>query len=198
MGGLIPLLEEVRACTLCADFLPLPPKPVLQAGEGARILIVGQAPGIRAHDSATPWNDPSGERLRDWLGVSREQFYDPGLFAIMPMGFCYPGKGKSGDLPPRKECAPQWHERLLQQLPDIELTLLIGQYAQNYYLKDGHASLTERVRNWRSLPQEMLALPHPSPRNIGWFQRNPWLADELIPELQQRVARLLAGESDCL
>ena len=114
------------------------------------------------------------------------------------MGLYYPGKGKSGDLPPRKECAPQWHERLLQQLPDIELTLLIGQYAQNYYLKDGHASLTERVRNWRSLPQEILALPHPSPRNIGWLQRNPWLADELIPELQQRVARLLAGESDCL
>lgn len=193
MSELIPLLAEIDACTLCAPHLPLPPRPVLQAGEGARILIIGQAPGLRAHQSRTPWNDPSGERLRDWLQVSRKQFYDPHVFAIVPMGFCYPGKGKSGDLPPRKECAPHWHARLLEQLPDIGLTLLIGQYAQNYYLKDGHATLTARVCAWRTLPGHMLALPHPSPRNIGWFQRNPWFAEEVIPELRRRVALLLAG-----
>lgn len=193
MPELIPLLNDIRACTLCKDSLPLPPRPVLQAGKGARVLIIGQAPGLRAHDSATPWNDPSGERLRSWLQVGREQFYDPSLFAIMPMGFCYPGKGKSGDLPPRKECAPQWHAPLLEQLPDLGLTLLIGQYAQNYYLQDRHRSLTERVRHWRELPDHRLALPHPSPRNIGWFQRNPWFEAELLPVLRRRVASLLAG-----
>lgn len=193
MPELIPLLNDIRACTLCNDSLTLPPRPVLQAGKGARVLIIGQAPGLRAHDSTTPWNDPSGERLRSWLQVGREQFYDPSLFAIMPMGFCYPGKGKSGDLPPRKECAPQWHAPLLEQLPDIGLTLLIGQYAQNYYLQDRHRSLTERVRHWRELPDHVLALPHPSPRNLGWFQRNPWFEAELLPVLRQRVASLLAG-----
>lgn len=190
MPELIPLLNDIRACTLCNDSLTLPPRPVLQAGKGARVLIIGQAPGLRAHDSATPWNDPSGERLRSWLQVGREQFYDPSLFAIMPMGFCYPGKGKSGDLPPRKECAPQWHAPLLEQLPDLGLTLLIGQYAQNYYLNDGRGSLTERVRNWCDLPANMLALPHPSPRNIGWFQRNPWFETELLPELRRRLSFL--------
>lgn len=191
MSELIPLMEEIAACTLCKEYLPLPPRPILQAGEGARILIIGQAPGLRAHESWTPWNDPSGERLRDWMQVSREQFYNPHLFAIVPMGFCYPGKGKSGDLPPRKECAPQWHARLLAQLPDIGLTLLIGQYAQNYYLRDGHSTLTERVKNWRNHPGNILPLPHPSPRNIAWFQRNPWFEEEVIPELRQRVAALL-------
>lgn len=195
MSGLIPLLDAIHACTLCMEFLPLPPRPVLQAGQGARILIIGQAPGLRAHTRAMPWNDPSGERLRDWMQVSREQFYSPSLFAIMPMGFCFPGKGKSGDLPPRKECARRWHQSLLEQLPDIGLTLLIGQYAQSYYLKDGARNLTERVRNWRDLPQTMLALPHPSPRNIAWFQRNPWFAAEVIPELRQRVAALRSRPS---
>lgn len=188
MPELIPLLEEVDACTLCAEHLPLPPRPVLQAGEGARILIIGQAPGLRAHESVTPWNDLSGDRLRDWMQVTREQFYDPQLFAIVPMGFCYPGKGKSGDLPPRKECAPQWHAQLLEQLPDVSLTLLIGQYAQNYYLRGRHKSLTERVKNWRDQPGDILPLPHPSPRNIAWFQRNPWFSEEVIPELRRRVA----------
>lgn len=192
MSELIPLMEEIAACTLCAEYLPLPPRPVLQAGEGAKILIIGQAPGLRAHESATPWNDPSGVRLRDWMQVTREQFYDPHLFAIVPMGFCYPGKGKSGDLPPRKECAPQWHARLLEQLPDIGLTLLIGQYAQNYYLRDHHKSLTERVKNWRDHPGNILPLPHPSPRNIAWFQRNPWFDEEVIPELRRRVVAQIA------
>lgn len=191
MTELIPLLDAIHVCTLCEPHLPLPPKPVLQAGQGARILIIGQAPGLRAHQSGTPWNDPSGERLRSWLQVEPSQFYDPGLFAIMPMGFCYPGKGKSGDLPPRKECAPQWHAPLLEQLPNIGLTLLIGQYAQNYYLKGDKRSLTERVRNWRDLPDNLLTLPHPSPRNIAWFQRNPWFDEELVPELRRRVALLL-------
>lgn len=191
MSEFIPLLDAIHACTLCEQYLPLPPKPVLQAGQGARILIIGQAPGLRAHQSGTPWNDPSGERLRSWLQVDRSQFYDPSLFAIMPMGFCYPGKGKSGDLPPRKECAPQWHSQLLEQLPNIGLTLLIGQYAQNYYLKGDKRSLTERVGNWRDLPENLLVLPHPSPRNIAWFQRNPWFDAELLPELRRRVALLL-------
>lgn len=192
MSELIPLMEEIAACTLCKEHLPLPPRPILQAGDGARILIIGQAPGLRAHENRTPWSDPSGERLRDWLQVTREQFYDPHLFAIVPMGFCYPGKAKSGDLPPRKECAPQWHERLLEQLSDIELTLLIGQYAQNYYLKDQHASLTERVRHWHEQPGDTLVLPHPSPRNFAWFKRNPWFDEDVIPELRKRVAALLS------
>lgn len=191
MSELIPLLEEIDACTICVEHLPLPPRPIVQVGEGARILIVGQAPSIRAHESATSWNDPSGDRLRSWLEVSREQFYDPQLFAIVPMGFCYPGKGKSGDLPPRKECAPQWHAALLEQLPNIGLTLLFGQYAQNYYLQDSYRTLTERVRNWRELPDHLLAFPHPSPRNISWFQRNPWFEEEVIPALRSRVGRLL-------
>lgn len=190
---LLTLLHEIDSCRLCLQHLPLPPRPIIQAGEAARILIIGQAPGLRAHETATPWNDASGERLRDWLQVSREQFYNPELFAIVPMGFCYPGKGKSGDLPPRKECAPQWHARLLAQLPNIQLTLLIGQYAQQYYLPNSHSNLTERVSDWRQLPPQLLALPHPSPRNIAWFKRNPWFEQELVPELRRRVALHIAG-----
>ncbi len=191
MSTLPDLLDQIHACTLCQASLPLPPRPVLQAGSGARILIVGQAPGLRAHDTATPWNDPSGERLRSWLQVSREQFYNPDLFAIVPMGFCYPGKGRSGDLPPRPECAPHWHARLLEQLPSIGLTLLIGQYAQRYYVPGPQVSLTERVRNGRNLPDNLLPLPHPSPRNIRWFRNNPWFDAEVVPELRRRVGALL-------
>jgi len=166
----------------------------VSAHQQAKVLIIGQAPGTRVHANGVPWDDPSGERLRQWLGISSEVFYDTANVAIMPMGFCYPGKGKSGDLPPRKECAPQWHAALLSQLPNIQLTLLIGQYAQRYYLNDAHKNLTERVKGWReqlAADEHQLALPHPSPRNRHWLQKNPWFERELIPHLQDKIHRLL-------
>lgn len=181
------LLREVRACRLCEAHLPLGPRPVVQLGGGARILIIGQAPGTRVHNTGIPWNDPSGNTLRRWLEVGREQFYDPELFAIMPMGFCYPGKGKSGDLPPRPECAPTWHQRILDALPHIELTLLIGQYAQRYYLGNRYPTLTETVRHWREFAPTQLPLPHPSPRNRRWLRDNPWFEQEELPALRERV-----------
>lgn len=184
-------LAEVRACTLCEPHLPLGPRPVLLADPRARLLIIGQAPGTRVHQTGIPWNDPSGDRLREWLGLSREQFYDARQIAIVPMGLCYPGRGKSGDLPPRPECAPHWHQRIFDQLPAIELTLLIGQYAQHYYLGRSHKTLAERVRAWRDYGPERIPLVHPSPRNRRWLQRNPWFELELIPQLRQRVQRLL-------
>ncbi|WP_142995610.1 uracil-DNA glycosylase family protein, partial [Zobellella denitrificans] len=159
--GFTRLLNEIRACRLCEAHLPLGPRPVVQLGPGARILVIGQAPGTRVHETGIPWNDPSGDTLRRWLEVSREQFYDPELFAIMPMGFCYPGRGKSGDLPPRPECAPTWHRRIQAALPRIELTLLIGQYAQRYYLGNRYRSLTDTVRHWREFAPAQLHLPPP-------------------------------------
>lgn len=188
------LLREVRACRLCEAHLPLGPRPVVQLGGGARILIIGQAPGTRVHNTGIPWNDPSGDTLRRWLEVGREQFYDPELFAIMPMGFCYPGKGKSGDLPPRPECAPTWHQRILDALPHIELTLLIGQYAQRYYLGNRYPTLTETVRHWREFAPTQLPLPHPSPRNRRWLRDNPWFEQEELPALRERVHQAL-GQS---
>ncbi len=189
------LLRRVRACQMCAAHLPLGPRPVLQAARGARILLASQAPGRKVHDTGIPFNDASGERLRDWLGVSREQFYDPQLFAILPMGFCYPGKGTSGDLPPRPECAPAWRAPLLARLPRLELTLVIGQYALAWHLPDAPRNLTEAVRGWRAALDgagpHTLALPHPSPRNNGWFKHNPWFADEVLPSLRAHVAQLL-------
>jgi len=166
----------------------------VSAHQQAKLLIIGQAPGTRVHASGIPWDDPSGERLRQWLGLSVDAFYDTSQVAIMPMGFCYPGKGKSGDLPPRKECAPQWHSALLALLPNIQLTLLIGQYAQRYYLEDTHKNLTERVQHWReqlASDEHRLALPHPSPRNRHWLQKNPWFEEELTPTLQEKVRQLL-------
>jgi len=188
------LLADINQCQLCAEHLPLGPRPIVSAHQQARLLIIGQAPGARVHASGVPWDDPSGERLRQWLGLSSEAFYDTSQVAIMPMGFCYPGKGKSGDLPPRKECAPQWHAELLSQLPNIQLTLLIGQYAQRYYLDDEHKNLTVRVQHWReqlASDAHRLALPHPSPRNRHWLQKNPWFERELIPQLQKRIRQLL-------
>lgn len=185
------LLQEVRACRLCEPHLPLGPRPVVQLGAGARILIIGQAPGTRVHETGIPWNDPSGDTLRKWLEMSREQFYDPELFAIMPMGFCYPGKGKSGDLPPRPECAPTWHDKILTALPHIELTLLIGQYAQRYYLGKRYRTLTETVHHWREFAPAQLPLPHPSPRNRRWLANNPWFEQELVPALRTRVHQVL-------
>jgi uracil-DNA glycosylase len=172
-GGLPLLLKEVRACTLCAEHLALGPRPVLQVDARARILIAGQAPGRKVHDSGVPFDDASGERLRQWMGVDRGVFYDPAIVAILPMGFCYPGTGRSGDLPPRRECAPQWRAPLLAALPKIELTLVIGQYALDWHLPQLAAnSLTDTVQAWRAHWPSVLPLPHPSPRNNIWLKRN--------------------------
>lgn len=185
------LLKDVRACTICRD-LPLGPRPLLQAATSAKILIAGQAPGRKTHEIGRPFFDVSGKRLREWLGVTEEQFYDPALIAILPMGFCYPGTGKGGDLPPRAECAPQWRRPLLDLLPNIELTLILGQYALNWHLGDAKSrTLTETVLRWKEFWPTALPLPHPSPRNIRWFKANPWFEAEVIPALQERVAELI-------
>lgn len=185
------LLTQVRACTLCAPYLPLGPRPVLQAHASARILIASQAPGRKVHLSGIPFDDASGERLRDWLGLSRETFYNPRQVAILPMGFCFPGTGRSGDLPPRPECAPAWRDALLARLPAIEFTLAIGRYAQVWHLPAGGKPLTEVVRDWRAHWPHAVALPHPSPRNNVWLARNPWFERELVPRLQARVRQVL-------
>jgi uracil-DNA glycosylase len=185
------LLDEIAACTACAAHLPLGPRPVVQASDSrAKILIVGQAPGTKVHASGIPWDDASGLRLRDWLGVTAQQFYDPSLFAIVPMGLCYPGRGKGGDNPPRPECAPLWHDRLRAILPDIRLTLLIGAYAQAHYLGNRRkATLGETVRAWRDyIDNGYLPLVHPSPRNHIWLKRNPWFEAEIVPYLREHVA----------
>lgn len=185
-------LEQVRACRICEDVLPLGPRPVVEASAEARILIVGQAPGTRVHETGIPWNDPSGDRLRTWLGVPRVRFYDTRQFAIVPMGYCYPGRGKSGDLPPRKECAEHWLEGILSRLPDVRLRLLIGQYAQAHFLRGRRRrTLTETVRAHADYGPMELPLPHPSPRNTLWLKRNPWFEAEVVPLLRQRVAELL-------
>ena len=160
---------------------------MLQVDPAARILIAGQAPGRRVHESGVPFDDPSGERLRDWLGVTRDEFYDPSRIAILPMGFCYPGTGKSGDLPPRPECAPAWRQPLLDQLPGLRVTLVIGQYAQRWHLPDAGRNLTETVRAWRDYGGDVIPLPHPSPRNNIWMKKNPWFAEDLLPALRQAV-----------
>ncbi|MCK9503419.1 MAG: uracil-DNA glycosylase family protein [Porticoccaceae bacterium] len=184
------LLADIRRCHLCAD-LPLGPRPVLSAAESARILIIGQAPGTRVHKTGIPWNDPSGDKLREWLGISKDSFYDEQQIAIVPMGFCYPGKGRSGDLPPRKECARHWHQPVMARLPNIQLTLLIGQYAQRYYLGDRFTSVTDIVKQWAFMPQPFFPLVHPSPRNRRWHSQNPWYEETLVPELRRRVAAIL-------
>jgi uracil-DNA glycosylase len=164
----------------------------LQAGASARILIVGQAPGARVHASGVPWDDRSGERLRGWMGINAQRFYDKSCVAIVPIGLCYPGRAASGDMPPRSECAPLWLDRLLAQLPQIELTVLVGAYSQAHFLRAvGHESVTATMRNWRMHLPRVVALPHPSPRNVGWFKDNPWFIDDLLPVLQRRVRELL-------
>ena len=187
------LLTDVRACNVCAADLPLGPRPVLRAAETARLLIIGQAPGTRVHETGIPWNDRSGLRLRDWLQMEDEVFYDPARVAIVPMGFCYPGVDRrGGDLPPRPECAPLWHSRLRAGRPAVALTLLVGLYAQRYYLgKARKESLTATVRAWRDYGPDVLPLPHPSWRNTAWLKKNPWFEIELLPELRARVAGLL-------
>jgi len=186
------LLQQVRACTLCAEHLPLGPRPVLQLDPRARILVAGQAPGARVHASGVPFDDASGDRLRQWMGVAREEFYDASRIAILPMGLCYPGTGKSGDLAPRRECAAHWRTRLLAALPRVELVLVIGQYAQAWHLANGGgASLTETVRAWRDYWPAALPMPHPSPRNNIWLKANPWFAEQVLAQLQQRVREIL-------
>lgn len=193
MASLIKLLTDVRSCALCAEHLPLDPRPVIQADPLARILIASQAPGRKVHETGVPFNDASGERLRSWLGISREVFYNAKQVAILPMGFCYPGTDKSGDMPPRPECTPIWREALLSHLQNVQLTLVIGQYAQAYHLPS-NASVTETVRAWRTHWPHIVSLPHPSPRNNLWLKRNPWFEEELIPVLQTRVSELLASK----
>ncbi|CAN7314355.1 uracil-DNA glycosylase family protein [Paraburkholderia sp. DD10] len=186
------LLADVRACRACAPHLPLGPRPIVRAGADARILIVGQAPGARVHASGIPWDDASGDRLRNWLGIDAATFHDESRFAIIPMGFCYPGRGNGGDKPPRRECAQLWLDSLLGKLPDIQLTLLIGQYAQRHFLGARRkASLTETVRAWPEYAPAFVPLPHPSPRNQPWFQRHAWFESEALPMLRERIAQLI-------
>ena len=185
------LLDEVRACTLCEAHLPLGARPVLQLHPKARILIAGQAPGKKVHESGIPFDDASGIRLREWLGVSREVFYDPKQVAILPMGFCFPGSGKSGDLPPRPECAPAWRKQLLSHLRQLEVTVVLGRYAQTYHFGEASSSVTELVKSWRKYWPSIIPLPHPSPRNNLWLRRNPWFEVELLPSLRQRVSEAL-------
>ncbi|MEB4589711.1 uracil-DNA glycosylase family protein [Candidatus Thiothrix sp. Deng01] len=191
----VALLQAIKSCRLCGEYLPLGANPVLIARPTARLLIVGQAPGRRVHATGLPFNDPSGDRLRNWLGIDRETFYHSPHIAIVPMGFCYPGTGKGGDLPPRPECAAAWRRQLLERMPEVGLTLLFGQYAQAWHLGGRRKkSLTETVRAWREYWPQYLPLPHPSPRNIRWFKQNPWVEEEIVPLLRERVSKVLAEE----
>lgn len=186
------LLNRISHCNLCHKHLPHEPKPVMTAGIESRIAIVGQAPGRVVHETGIPWNDKSGERLREWLGVDKPTFYDPQYFSLIPMGFCYPGKGKSGDLPPRKECAPEWHEQLFYKMKNLKLIVLIGSYAQNYYLTEvPKKTLTETVKSYELYLPKYLVLPHPSPRNNIWLKKNDWFEFEVLPELKRKVKEII-------
>ncbi|MGD0393664.1 MAG: uracil-DNA glycosylase family protein [Acidimicrobiales bacterium] len=186
------MLADVRNCTLCAGNLPLGPRPIVQLDPKAKILVVGQAPGRKVHDSGIPFHDASGDRLRVWMGIGPDSFYDPTCLALVPMGFCYPGAGPSGDLPPRPECAAAWRAKVLDQLEGVQLTLVIGQYAQRYHLPSSGPSVTDTVKSWRDHWPAMVPMPHPSPRNNIWLKKNAWFEEELVPELQQRVSGILA------
>lgn len=189
------LLSEIRNCAECEKHLPLGPRPIVAAHPRSKIAIIGQAPGKKVHETGVPWDDPSGRQLRKWLGVSDEVFYDATKIALIPMGFCYPGKGKSGDLPPRPECAPLWHKSLLEKMPGLKLTLLIGQYAQNHYLGPRmKKNLTETVRSYQDYLPNYFVLPHPSPRNRFWLTKNPWFGEKVLIELQNRVSMQLNAE----
>lgn len=189
------LLTEVRACHVCEAELPLGPNPILRAKRSAKILIIGQAPGTKVHASGIPWDDPSGKRLREWMNVGEEVFYNPAKIAIIPMGFCYPGKGKSGDLPPREECAELWHKKLLTNLPNVKLALLIGHYAQKYYLNDSEyyngRTVAETVINWKKFTPKYFPIPHPSPRNTLWLRKNSWFESKTLPQLRKRIRNTL-------
>ncbi len=186
------ILSEIRNCTVCKDFLPNVPRPIIQASSVSKIVIIGQAPGQKVQDSGVPWDDASGNNLREWLGVDKQTFYNEKIFALIPIGFCFPGSGKSGDLPPRPECAPLWHQRVLKSMTEIKLTLLIGQYAQNYYLKNtAKITLTETVKNYKEYLPNYIPLPHPSPRNNIWQKKNTWFKESLIQVLQEKIESLL-------
>ena len=190
---IVALKKNIKACTLCAEHLPYPPKPVFSFSKKSKILVVGQAPGIKVHESGIPWNDASGDRLREWMQVSKEQFYDTKYFSIVPMAFCYPGKGKSGDLPPRRECADKWMQPILEKVSQIKLTLLIGQYSQGWYLNDAKKNtLTETVKSWEEYQPKYFVLPHPSPRNNIWLKKNPWFEKNLVPRLNKKVKELIS------
>ena len=185
------LLHHISQCTICEKHLKLGPRPVVSAHKDSKIVIIGQAPGTKVHESGIPWDDASGKQLRNWLNVTEEDFYDETRFAIVPMGFCYPGKGKTGDLPPRPECAPEWHEELLKKMSNVELVILIGMYAQKYYLKkDAKKTLTETIANFKDYFPNYFVLPHPSPRNRFWLTKNPWFDKEVIPVLQLRISKI--------
>lgn len=189
----IPIHPEIDDCRLCADHLPHGPRPVVRASSSARLLIIGQAPGRKVHETGIPWNDASGLQLRTWLGMTPDEFYDASRIAIMPMGFCYPGTGRNGDLPPRPECAPAWHARVLAHMPAIRLTLLVGSYAQRHYLQlPKAATLTDTVIHYADFLPRYFPLPHPSPRNRLWQSRNPWFAERVLPELRKQVQIALA------
>ena len=186
------LHQQILSCNICMESLPHAPNPIVQFSSKSKIAIIGQAPGRVVHETMVPWNDNSGKRLRKWLGVSREQFYNTNNFAIVPMGFCYPGKGKGGDLPPRKECAPQWHHLIFNELQNIKIKILIGSYAQKYYLKDRFkGTLTETVRSFEEYLPQYIVLPHPSPRNVHWFQKNAWMEDSILPLVKSQVQNVL-------
>lgn len=189
------LLEEIRACRICAAHLPHGPRPIIRASKTAKLRIAAQAPGIRVHETGLSFNDPSGDRLREWLGIDRETFYDESQVAIVGMGFCFPGYTQSGaDKPPRKECAETWHRRLEAALPEFPLTLAVGSYAIDWYLGEAKKStMTETVRAWREYGRSMMPLPHPSWRNNAWLKKNPWFETELLPDLRARVRRVLAS-----
>lgn len=191
--GVKKLINEIRDCIICAEHLPLGPRPIVSFSAGSKILLVGQAPGTRVHETGIPWNDPSGDRLRNWFDLDKDAFYDTKNFAIVPMGFCYPGRGKSGDNPPRPECAPQWMPQVRSRLKCVGLTVLIGQYALGYFLGERKKkTLTATVENWKEYFPEFLVLPHPSPRNNIWLKKNPWFERELVPEMRSVVHDLLS------
>ncbi|NND94436.1 MAG: uracil-DNA glycosylase family protein [Flavobacteriales bacterium] len=185
------LLHKISDCEICSAHLPLGPRPVVFAHPKSKVIIIGQAPGTKVHASGIPWDDASGQRLRKWMDVDKEEFYDVERFSIMPMGFCYPGRGKSGDLPPRPECAPTWHQLIFDKLPKLELILLIGSYAQGFYLPDNpYSNLTETVKNTRAFLPKFFCLPHPSPRNNIWLKKNPWFEQITIPLLRSELFKL--------
>lgn len=185
------LLKEIKSCKICEKHLEWGINPIISASTESKIIIIGQAPGRVVHETGIPWNDKSGKNLRSWLNISEEVFYDPDKIALIPMGFCYPGKGKTGDMPPRKECAPFWHNRLISLIKKADLTILVGQYAQNYYLEDKASNLTETVKNYKRYLPEFFPLPHPSPRNNIWQAKNQWFAQEVLPELQDLVKNIM-------
>jgi uracil-DNA glycosylase len=189
------LITNIRKCEVCKEYLPLGPRPVFQLSALSKIIIIGQAPGRRVHETGVPWNDASGNRLREWMNIEESMFYDAAIFSILPMGLCYPGKGISGDLPPRRECAPLWHPKAFKYLKRSPLVLLVGQYAQRYYLKnDFKGSLTETIRNYREYLPQYFPLPHPSPRNQNWVRVNPWFGEEIIPALQKSIMLAISME----